>query len=365
MIYDLKIEEDAANTVNEFLKTLLEEGKVDAVLAMQETPTGKFAFPTMVSDPDKLSTNVFTPLLPVSTGTIVSQMTKVSPPEGTLAVVLRSCEQRALTELAKLNQANLENVILIGVDCPGTFTMNAYKRLSEEEDLTQMVLKGEGEENMRTSCINCKDPVPEGTDMAIGIFGADTDKTLLLDVRTEKGDELVSEMGLKESKKADEREKAVEEIRQEKEEARKAFIEEKSDIQGIDKLVEFFDSCMNCHNCMKNCPICYCQECIFESPVFDLEGNKYMSKAQGKGAFKTPPDSLLFHITRFNHMMLSCVGCGLCEQACPSDIPLMDVITGVADNAQEVFEYLPGRDAEEELPLVVYREDEFQDVGEG
>ena len=89
-----------------------------------------------------------------------------------------------------------------------------------------------------------------------------------------------------------------------------------------------------------------------------------MKKVEGKGAYKTPTDSLLFQLTRFNHMMLSCVGCGLCEQACPSDIPLMDVITGLADNAQELFEYEPGDDPEEELPLVVYREEEFEDVEE-
>jgi formate dehydrogenase subunit beta len=115
---------------------------------------------------------------------------------------------------------------------------------------------------------------------------------------------------------------------------------------------------------MKACPVCYCKECLFESSVFDLEGNKYMSKAKGKGAFKTPTDSLLFHITRFNHMMLSCVQCGLCEQACPSNIPLMDIISEIADNSQGEFDYEPGKDLEDPLPMVVYREEEFQDVGE-
>ena len=115
---------------------------------------------------------------------------------------------------------------------------------------------------------------------------------------------------------------------------------------------------------MKACPICYCRECLFESSVFDVEASKYMAKAANKGAFKTPTDTLLFHVTRFNHMILSCVECGLCEQACPMEIPLMDIITSIAENAQMEFEYEPGRDPEEEMPMVVYREDEFQDVGE-
>ena len=77
-----------------------------------------------------------------------------------------------------------------------------------------------------------------------------------------------------------------------------------------------------------------------------------------------PTDSLLFHVTRMNHMTLSCVQCGLCEQACPNNIPLMDIVIPVADNAQAEFKYDPGRDPEEELPLVVFREDEYQQVGE-
>ena len=80
--------------------------------------------------------------------------------------------------------------------------------------------------------------------------------------------------------------------------------------------------------------------------------------------FKMPDDSLLFHVTRMNHMILSCVECGLCEQACPSDIPLMNVIIPVAENAQKELDYQPGKDPEERTPMVVYREDEYTDVGE-
>ena len=77
-----------------------------------------------------------------------------------------------------------------------------------------------------------------------------------------------------------------------------------------------------------------------------------------------PSDSLLFHITRMNHMVVSCVGCGLCEQACPSNIPLMEIITPIGENAQKEFNYNPGNDVKEKVPMVVYKEDEYQEVGE-
>ncbi|MGA1873462.1 MAG: Coenzyme F420 hydrogenase/dehydrogenase, beta subunit C-terminal domain [Thermoplasmatota archaeon] len=356
---------DIPGTVNSFLGGLLKDGKVTAVLALQETPSGKSAFPAMVSDPDRLATNVFAPLLPVSIGTMVSKMTKIRGSAKPVAVVLRSCELRALTELMKLHQGDLANITLIGVDCPGTFPMNTYSSFPDAKGPTNAILNGEdADKYMRSACLNCKDPVPETADIVVGIFGTDIEKELYIEDRTEAGAALIKGAKLKKLKDDKARNKAVEEVRKERDSNREAFIRSHSDIKGIDKLTEFFDTCVNCHNCMKACPICYCKECLFDSSVFDLEAGKYVAKAEGKGAYKTPTDSLLFHITRFNHMILSCVECGLCEQACPSNIPLMDIITAIAENAQKEFEYVPGRDPEEQMPMIVYREEEFQDVGE-
>lgn len=361
--YELPVEKDAPIAVNDLLGVWLKEGKVDAVIAMQETPSGKSSFPAMISDPEKLKTNVFAPLLPVSTGTIVSRLTKIRGFDRPVAVVLRSCEYRALIELVKLKQADPENIVLVGVDCPGTFSINTYSSYPGKGSPTDAVLNdGEAVKYMRTACLNCKDPVVENADMNIGIFGADN--SLIIDANNEKAEKLLDGLDLKEFEDVKKREKAVSDVREERLKNREAFLKEKSEIKGVDKLLEFFDTCINCHNCMGACPICYCKECLFESSVFDLEAGKYMSKSKGKGAFKNPTDSLLFHVTRFNHMILSCVQCGLCEQACPSNIPLMDIITGIADNAQKEFEYLPGSDPEEPVPMVVYREEEFQDVGE-
>jgi formate dehydrogenase subunit beta len=360
----LPLNKDIKTTVNELLKGFITSGKVNAVITMQETPSGKSAFPAMVSDPEKLDANVFAPLLPVSTGTMVSRITKVRGTGKPIAVVLRSCEMRALIELVKLNQADLNNVTLIGVDCPGTFPMNTYSSFPGDKTPTEAVLNGgEAEKYMRTSCLSCKDPVPEQVDIVLGIFGVDLKKGLFIDARTEAGERLLEGVEL-EKVDAKARSKAVDEVRKAKGTYREKFIAEKADIKGIDKLTEFFDTCVNCHNCMKACPICYCKECLFDSSVFDLEAGKYVAKAENKGAFKTPTDSMLFHITRFNHMILSCVQCGLCEQACPSNIPLMEIIIPIAENSQKEFEYLPGRDPEEQMPMIVYREDEFQDVGE-
>jgi formate dehydrogenase subunit beta len=111
---------------------------------------------------------------------------------------------------------------------------------------------------------------------------------------------------------------------------------------------------------MTVCPICYCKECFFESPTFDLESDKYFQMAEHKGALRLPSNMTLFHITRFNHMVLSCVACGMCEQGCPADIPLLSIYKAVGKNAQTVFDYEPGRSLEEEIPILTFKEDELE-----
>jgi len=362
---------DVIATINEFLKHLLSSGKIQALLVQQSTPSKKVAFPVLISDPKKLHANVIAPILPTATATIISKMTKVQPAQKPIGVVMRACQIRAVIELTKLNQANLTNLVLIGVDCPGTFSLNIYAKFPEKTRPTQFLLEAwtkktdDAEKYLRTACKVCKDPIPVNADIVIGLYGMDHEKDILIEAATEAGKKLLEDLKLEENVEAVKgREQAVKEIRETKNKKRAEFLKQNESIKGIDKLAEFFDKCVNCHNCRQACPICYCKECLFDSSVFDQEAYKFLRKAETKGLFKLPNDSVLFHLGRMNHMILSCVECGLCEQACPNEIPLMDVFIAVAENAQKVFEYHPGKDPKEKIPMIVYREDEFSEVGE-
>lgn len=362
---------DVAGSINEFLKHLLTSGKIKALLVQQSTPSKKVAFPVLISDPKKLHANVIAPILPTATAAIVSKMTKVQPAQKPIGVVMRSCQIRAVLELVKLNQANLTNIILIGVDCPGTFPLKTYANFPEKTRPTQFLLEAwtkntdDAEKYLRTACKVCKDPIPENADIIIGFYGMNIEKDILIEVKTEAGIRLLENLKLEENQEAvKHREHAVKEIRETKNKKREAFLKDKATIKGIEKLAEFFDKCINCHNCRQLCPICYCKECLFDSSVFDQEAYKFLRKAETKGLFKLPNDSVLFHLGRMNHMILSCVQCGLCEQACPNEIPLMEMFIPVAESTQKTFEYHPGKDPKEKIPMIVYREDEFSEVGE-
>jgi formate dehydrogenase subunit beta len=63
-------------------------------------------------------------------------------------------------------------------------------------------------------------------------------------------------------------------------------------------------------------------------------------------------------------MASSCIGCGACEEVCPNGIPLLKIFQLVGTNVQKLFDYIPGRSLEDELPPTAFKEDELTWIGE-
>jgi len=90
-----------------------------------------------------------------------------------------------------------------------------------------------------------------------------------------------------------------------------------------------FQKCIKCYGCRNICPVCFCKECSLEHP--DLVGPG-----------KLPPDVPIFHLVRAVHMAGRCIDCGLCEDACPVDIPLRLLYRKVNEIVLDVFDYDTG-----------------------
>ena len=140
------------------------------------------------------------------------------------------------------------------------------------------------------------------------------------------------------------------------------FEKTRQHINSIEKLTTYFANCVNCYNCRVACPVCYCKECVFCTDVFDHDPSQYLQWSKRKGIIKMPTDTLFFHLTRLAHMSTACVGCGQCSNACPNDIPVMEVFRTLSQKTQKAFNYEAGRDMDEKPPLSEFREDEFTDV---
>jgi formate dehydrogenase subunit beta len=415
MRFTIPVEKDALKAVRGFLKQLLETKVVDALLVPMETPTGTIT-PALVTDVDLLdAANPLAPVMGINTARAVAHVT-VREPRLRIGTVLRPCELRALVELVKLKQASLDDLVTIGVDCAGTYdvpdyTAKAQKRKSQSattrarnklwrdlydglmadpspsegsaaapspsegsaaapspsEGSTAAPSPSEGSttapsasvRDLRDACQMCEKPYIEGADITIELFGAD----LSAGIPVTLPDEMAQTLGVS-PVEDDSRATVIEKVvakRTRVRDARFGEMHQRLEEEGIEEILA---TCVRCHNCMTVCPICYCKTCLFKSPAFDHESVQYVEWARRKGAYRLPADTMLFHLTRLNHMVLSCVGCGMCTSDCPADLPVGLVFRTIGQEVQQAFDYMPGRDVEEPLPLVTFREDEWGQVEE-
>ncbi|UCF08528.1 MAG: Coenzyme F420 hydrogenase/dehydrogenase, beta subunit C-terminal domain, partial [Thermoplasmata archaeon] len=314
-------EHELTRNITDLLGKMLEMGAVDAVLVPQKVPKGEGVVQSLATHADKLKdAQPLSFVMPVNSATIISEMTKVAPSTRKIAAVLKSCEIRALIELSKLKQASLDNIIIVGVDCPGTYSVKQFREIMGEGrdpmlEFSKNMKEDRDDETMRAACGVCEYPIPENTDITLGIYGSDLKKPIVL-AKSEAGTELLEGIEVKVQDETEKRKEAVANlVKRRLGRWHELSDTTMSDVSDIESLLSFFETCINCHNCMDVCPVCYCRECFFESSTFEYESDKYLLWAERRGLIKMPRDTLLFHLTRLNHMSTSCVGCGMCEQA--------------------------------------------------
>ena len=90
-----------------------------------------------------------------------------------------------------------------------------------------------------------------------------------------------------------------------------------------------FQKCIKCYGCRNICPVCFCKDCSLEHPDLIGTGN-------------LPPDIPIFHLVRAVHMAGRCIDCGLCEDACPAEIPLRLLYGKVNAIVKDLFDYDTG-----------------------
>jgi formate dehydrogenase subunit beta len=369
-------EQNPLNSLQGFFKTLLEQGEISAILVPQHLPMKDVVMPTLVTDPEKLNgTDPLAPVFPMNAAKLVSRLTG-KPLGGSVAVVLRPCEIRAFIELVKLKQGRMEEVILVGIDCLGAYSNVDYPRFVGDDGtqatlrFCQNALAGKStaveDFDLSPACKACEYPIAENADVLIGLVGVDINQQMLVKANTPEGEALLEKLKLPEAKEPDGRKKAIDSLVAQRVAYRdKMFAETTEATSSIEKLTSYLANCVNCFNCRVACPVCYCKECVFVTDVFDHEPTQYLRWAKRKGIIKMPTDTVFFHITRLAHMSTACIGCGQCSNACPNNIPVMELFRTVSSHTQKAFDYEPGRSVEDEPPLSIFREGEFLELTGG
>jgi len=296
------------------------------------------------------------PYMPLNGARVLQALTGVSGPPVLTVAVLRPCEVRAAVELRKLNQISRENLLLASMDCLGTYPLKPYEerlRGGEVEEVEP------AEDAIREACKVCLWPVSPWADLRICFIGLGGN--LFLEAVTPEGERLLRELGFEvhEHESAERNGRLSEILRRHRAQEEVLLERQKRELRGYDGLLRALSRCIRCHNCMTACPICYCRECFFESPAFRFEAERFMELARSRPVLRLPSDVLLFHLTRMAHMATSCVCCGMCQEACPQEVRVFELFKAVSKRLQAIFDYEPGRDPDEPLPLTTFREEEL------
>jgi len=363
----LSIDKSAEDGLKELLKFLLENGKVKGVVTLRKTAADGAISYSLITNPDDIESTVpFFPLMPVNLGKQLSRLTLVEAASEPIAVVLRPCELRALVELMKRTQGSIDNIIFISSTCGGVYPLEMAVEGNIGEHLPQYwkaVEQGELVPNTRLACQACEYFVPYTADITVSLLGnKGIDKETTLFLNTEKGQGIVEGIAAKVTE-GELDTAAIEQIRN-KRRAEKEKLSDEVELKnlGIDEITKTFSRCIGCRNCSAVCPACYCHVCFFQTETSQHERAYYEREIEKKGCMTMLPDTIFYHLVRLFHVSMSCTACGQCADVCPANIPLWAVSLKMSEAVQKAFDYLPGKDVEEGLPITTFVPEEFAGI---
>ena len=364
---------ESGGVVTSLLKFALATNRVDAVLAITARDGNRYdGVPVLITNPEEvIATAGSLHCVSVNIPRCVKEYLDGAF-DMKLAVVGKPCDLRGIIELVKREQINLDNLLLVGLNCSGTLLPVVAKRTIAEEfgadpldvvsediddgnlviklkdgtektkELKELEEKGYGR---RENCRRCEIKIPTMADIACGKWGVTNNKkATFVEVCSDKGAELFEEAiraGYIGTEHPDD--KAVEERRKKEQEAIESALKwQKADFASLkDMAIEEkfdywqgqFSQCIKCYGCRDACPICYCKDCILEADRGIVTPGE------------VPPD-VMFHMIRTAHVMDSCVNCGQCQDVCPAGIPLARLIFMLNKELYGIFKYQPGVDIE-------------------
>ncbi len=362
---------ECGGSLTALMKFMLEEGIIDAVLAVKSGADLYDAVPVLINKPEEILESAGS----LHCGTL--NMAKIiekyldGAKDIKIAVTTKPCDAMAINELIKREKIDKDNLIMMGINCGGTLPpvptrktlesngINPDMVFNEEISNGKFIFEIEGNEKeefsidalesqgngRRQNCMRCEFNIPEMSDIAFGNWGVIKGfegKFTFIEVFSKKGAEILEEAskkdilslknapdeGIEERKKID---KIMVNL------AKKWQNEQFTHVAGdfLSILFNYDDElakCIKCFGCKEACPICYCNECSLTSEIPEWVNNTEI------------PPKPLFHMERLMHMADSCINCGQCEEVCPADIPLSKISHEINIKIREIFNYTPGVD---------------------
>jgi len=332
---------DPLGTMQNFLHKVWVQARLDGILVAAGSDQPDPGKARLIQEAGLI--NEVNPFSPLMTENLARDIPRVIGEQTgkRLSVLLRPCELRALVEVAKHAPVNLENLLTICVDCLGTLPEEDYEWRAEQAEsvdgLTDEALHfarqgGILDYRHRMACQICAAPGAQLADININLLGvpvrqhilvqagdAGTAERLHLDQITsgEAGSEVVRQHEHALAQLAERRQRTLERVV-------KNLAEDQP--HDLEALIAQLEQCGECQDCMVACPVC-----ISDFPERGADGH-YPRKAMVR-------------------WLVSCVGCGMCEQACSSQLPLATIFSLIREQLDEELRYSPGTSWDTPLPV--------------
>jgi len=300
-------------------RALLEQNKVDWIIGFEPGSLKFTTTPLITRDKADTERLVINPFIFNNLADFLTET------KGRVGIVAKGCDSRSIVSLIQDNKVVREDVVILGVPCPGLIDLAKVEGLTakdrdELDEITRqgdkVVVKVGGQKKEFASnqvlfdhCLACELPTPQEYDILLG-------------------EPIPPAPNIEASGK---------------------------NIDALKKLTpaerwqswqDELSRCIRCYACRNVCPACFCQRCFVEE-----------SEPQWIAPMPRWQDNLIFQITRNIHVAGRCTDCGECERACPVNIPLRSLTREMYDIVGELFKFKSGMD-KEALPLMTHYEQE-------
>lgn len=276
--------EKITHTIRSMAQSLLETGKVDAVIGFRQGSLPYLPEACIATTPEQASELIFNSHCRMNLSVYLTPE-RFTGSAGKVAIVAKGCDSRNIVTQIQENRFSREQVHIIGVPCSGVADKSRVAiadritAISEQEN-TLTIISELGEtvlskaETLQDNCRTCiaRNPV----------------------VYDELAGNSVEELTLGTERFAD-----VEEIASKSPEEKEALFR------------DLVSSCTRCYACRNACPLCYCPTCFVDESTPQL-ADKTVDSA----------DVMTYHLVRAFHGAGRCTDCGACEAACPMDIKI-------------------------------------------
>jgi formate dehydrogenase subunit beta len=257
-----------------------------------------------------------------------------------VGAVLRPCEHRALVEMVKHDNFDLDDLVTLSFDCLGTFPDVEYdwraKRKGSSNQLAQDTMQfarqgGIAAYRYRSACQMCAMPVAQGADVNVAVIGLPIRQHVLVHTRNglaETLDLAGITAGPAPAELVEQYERMAAKLIERRHSTRERVSHTLRDNipEDVDNLITLLEECGDCQTCMDACPIC-----AVDYPQKDTSGRLQRNDVM--------------------RWLVSCAGCGMCEQACENHLPLAAIFTTIREQLDEATHYTPGESLYEELPV--------------